>query len=202
MQKKSLITMLAALGLVGTVMVGATVAYLSDTTEEKVNVFTVGDVEIEINEPGWEEEKGQALEYGATVTKDPQITNTGKNDAYVVMEVTGMQSMSQYGFHASFDTENWVRIDAEGEIADNSNALVDGTYLYKTKLATGATTKPLFEEVVFTGDEVEEELEFKLIVKGYAIQTSQMSALDAEGKETDTPDAGKVYAGLFPQTGE
>lgn len=195
MQKKSLFTMLIALCLVGAVMVGATVAYLSDSTDTLNNVFTVGNVEIEIDEPDWDEENAKNLEYGAEIAKDPQITNTGKNDAFVVMEVTGMNNMSQNGFSVDFDTNNWVRIDTNGEIASD-NTLVDGFYMYKSLVAVNDVTAPLFEKVVFEGEEVQGEVEFTLSVKGYAIQTSQMGVVVGE-EETDTPDAKKVYAGLF-----
>lgn len=47
---KKLITMLAALGLVGCVGVGSTLAYLTDTTKTVENVFTVGKVDVEIEE--------------------------------------------------------------------------------------------------------------------------------------------------------
>ena len=47
---KKLITMLAALGLVGCVGVGSTLAYLTDTTAPVVNTFTVGEVKIDLIE--------------------------------------------------------------------------------------------------------------------------------------------------------
>ena len=52
MKKKSLLMMLASLALVGTIMVGATFAYFTSTTESAKNVFTVGNnLEIEL----WED---------------------------------------------------------------------------------------------------------------------------------------------------
>ena len=48
--KKSLITMLVAIVLVAAVGVGATLAFLTDSTKEKVNTFTVGNVDIELTE--------------------------------------------------------------------------------------------------------------------------------------------------------
>ena len=42
MKKKSLVMMLVSLGLVGTIMVGATLAFFTDQTEAVTNTFSVG----------------------------------------------------------------------------------------------------------------------------------------------------------------
>lgn len=75
---------------------GGILAYFTDT-EEKVNNFTVGSIEIELQEPAWET-KPDADSNGVpdeaenilplqTITKDPRVKNTGNNDAYMFMTV-------------------------------------------------------------------------------------------------------------------
>ena len=159
MKKKSLITMLVALSLVGVVLVGATLAYLSDTTGEVENTFTVGNVDVDLVEPDWDpDEDGKNLEPGASVDKNPMIVNTGKNAGYVLMSVDGMEEMAAAGFSAVYDAANWTLVDADGKVLEvpANNALVDGYYAYNAVLAAGETTKPLFEKVTFNGGEQEE----------------------------------------------
>lgn len=50
MRNKKIITMLAALALVGVVGAGSTLAYLTDTTDTVENVFTVGNVNVKVEE--------------------------------------------------------------------------------------------------------------------------------------------------------
>ena len=48
MKKKSLVMMVISLALVGTIMVGATLAYYTDKTEAVTNTFSVG-ANVDIN---------------------------------------------------------------------------------------------------------------------------------------------------------
>lgn len=65
-------------------------AYLTDV-DEATNTFTVGNVEVDLEEPdypGNESEDVDDLVPNQEVTKNPQISNTGINDALVFMTVT------------------------------------------------------------------------------------------------------------------
>ena len=149
MKKRSLFTMLAALCLVGVIMVGATLAYLTDKTDDVVNTFTVGNVDIDLTEPNWDPDDAKDLEPGAEVAKDPTVTNN-KNDAYVAVTVDGMTEMAAAGFSATVN-ENWVLVDADGvPVANWDGSLVDGIYAYtKSALTKGESTNPLFDFVKF-----------------------------------------------------
>lgn len=68
--KKSIAVLVAVLLVVG-IAIGGTMAWLTDETDDIINTFTVGDIEIELDEsddldlqmiPGW------------TITKDPVVT--------------------------------------------------------------------------------------------------------------------------------
>lgn len=154
MRKKSLLSMLVALSLVAVIMVGATLAYLTDKTDEVVNTFTIGNVDIDLTEPSWDPNNAQDLEPGAEVAKDPIVTNTGKNDAYVAVSVDGMAEMAAAGFAATVN-DGWVLVDAQGNklAVPEGNALVDGIYVYsKGALAADEETEPaLFSKVVYNG---------------------------------------------------
>ncbi|MGN1413014.1 MAG: TasA family protein [Anaerovoracaceae bacterium] len=85
MKKKILsICLVACLAL--TAVVGGTLAYFTDSTDAKVNEFTVGNVGIDLTEPNW---KGDAtLMPGKSYDKDPTITvDKGSQDAYVFLKM-------------------------------------------------------------------------------------------------------------------
>lgn len=151
MKKKSLVSMLIALSLVAVIMIGATLAYLTDTTDNVVNTFTIGKVDIDLTEPSWNPDDAENLEPGAEVAKDPIVTNTGRNDGYVAITVTGMEDMAKVGFEADVN-DGWILVDKDGTpVADWDGKLVDGIYAYtKGALAPKEVSDPLFDKVVFT----------------------------------------------------
>ncbi len=76
--KKALILVVSFILVIALTIMG-TVAYLTDR-DSKVNVFTVGDVEIELSEQFIQ---GTELMPGKQIEKIPTITNTGDSDAWV-----------------------------------------------------------------------------------------------------------------------
>ena len=80
---KKIIALVLAVVLTCSVSVGLTVAYLTDRDSE-ANVFTVGDVAIDLDEKF--EQESQLIP-GETIEKEATITNTGKNSAWVWMTV-------------------------------------------------------------------------------------------------------------------
>jgi len=81
MKLKKILTTVLSLVLVVALTVAGTLAYLTDR-DGKANVFTVGDVEITLEE---DFEQGAQLVPGVNIEKMPKITNTGTNDAWVWM---------------------------------------------------------------------------------------------------------------------
>ena len=92
MKKKILAIAFAAI-LAVTAITGASLAYLQDTDTED-NVFTVGNVDIDLYENFVDESKLLPAVYDATnkvyknaVTKEVFVTNTGSEDAYVRVHI-------------------------------------------------------------------------------------------------------------------
>ena len=185
MKRKGLLSVVLATCLVGVTLVGATFAYFQDVTQEKVNTFTVGGVNINLLEPSWHKENGIDLYPGAVVAKDPRISNVGKSDGYIVMKISGMDRMTQTGFSAVYDNENWDKVDAQGNVANTDQfALADGYYVYKGgALAPGKTTAPLFKEVVLSEDATEVTGENYKIMGKFRDDKGLFSYEDANGKE-------------------
>ena len=79
--------------MVGTLAVGGTLAWFTDT-ETATNVVTVGNVDVKIDETGEGEvnEDGDGLNYdvmpGKTYEKNVDITNVGSNPAYMKAIIT------------------------------------------------------------------------------------------------------------------
>lgn len=84
--RKKIVALSMAVLMLAVCVIGGTLAYFTDTTESKVNEFTVGNVDIDLTEPAW---KGDAtLMPGSSYDKDPTITVGAKSqDAYVFLKL-------------------------------------------------------------------------------------------------------------------
>ena len=84
MKKKTLALFLAlALVLVG--IIGGTMAWLTDTTDEVVNTFTDSDIDITLAETTGEDYK---MVPGYTISKDPNVTvATGSDTCYKLVKL-------------------------------------------------------------------------------------------------------------------
>lgn len=178
---KKLVQGLFVAAVIGATTIGGTMAYLTDS-ENVVNEFTVGNVDIDVEENAWIEENGKNIEPMKVIPKDPKIINVGKNAAYAFLEVSipvknvitaneagemlPAADLELFTFEA---TEKWTLIKKEQ---------VEGyqvyTYAYNEVLAPQTTSTALFNEVTFinvvSGALDNENL--NIPVKGYAIQTT------------------------------
>ncbi|MBS7303704.1 MAG: SipW-dependent-type signal peptide-containing protein [Lachnospiraceae bacterium] len=137
MRKKSLLTMVLALVLVGAIGVGATLAYLSDTTGTLTNTFTVGKVKVTQDEsdestPDKTDRTKTGNIYtniqpGDTLVKDPTATVLkGSSDCYVFMELNGADELVKKGFSfVGFDRSTWIKVTEENKLDK-----LDGIYRY------------------------------------------------------------------------
>lgn len=172
MNKKSLLMMMVTICLIAVVGVGATLAYLTDTTETLTNTFTLGKTDIEIDEPEWEEPED--IVPGQEIAKDPTVTVMAKSvDSYVFMSVSGIDAMEAAGFEVGEFNAAWVKADdAEGK---------DGIYVYSDANGPAVVAKSdedqelpaLFEKVTYKAENTETKGgEFNLLVKAAAVQAT------------------------------
>ena len=160
MKKKKIAALITSLALVGVVVVGGTLAYLTAQTETVKNVFTVGNVSIDVEELGWNPDDADELYPGAEVAKNPQIKNIGKNSGYMVMGVSGVDDMTDFAVsygEENWNTDDWSYVVKEGDsyvvAAEQPKTLKDGFYAYKKVVEAGKSTTPLFDKVTFKGEE-------------------------------------------------
>lgn len=94
MKKKTILVAAIAVMLVAALVVGGTLAYFTDKTEVKDNVFTVGNVAIELEEnfepnskllPATGSAQQGTLQNG--VTKEVSVKSTGTESAYVRVHI-------------------------------------------------------------------------------------------------------------------
>lgn len=176
MSRKKLVITAAVLAIV--LLIGGLLAYFTDTTTEKTNVFTVGDkVDIELQET-WTEGDGLGIATGETVEKAPYVQNIGANDAYVFMKVSipkyynktaneGAGAWEEiytlkYNGSTGINNDYWTLVDSNTTTANGTSA--DSVYVYAYDLSstsgtmdvlakqTGATptnSQVLFDHVTF-----------------------------------------------------
>ena len=202
---KGLILVLCAVLLVAGSIMG-TLAYLTDT-KEVVNTFTVGDVEIKVDEtdvtpdgkPIEDADRVEGNEYhlipGQTYTKDPTMTVLkGSEESYVRMMVT-INHVSElraifgtdfqpHKYAAGMNNSIWVYHNT----VDNGDNTVTYEFRYhKTVNAFEATEdvvlEPLFTSFSVPGELTGEQLatiaDLEIRVEGHAIQTLSFDTADA-----------------------
>ena len=179
--KKNTVKIMTLAGILCLASVGGVSAYLTDY-EKVSNEFTVGNVDIELKEPEWKPEENKKIEPSKVIHKDPQITNTGTNDAFVYMEVSipmanveaaaengerlGKKVQELFYFEAK---DNWMQLSVQ-----NTESRRTYTYAYTKILKPQETSEALFDTVKFL-NLIEGQLDgqtFEIPVRAYAIQTS------------------------------
>lgn len=168
--KKNVATMLASLSLVAVVGVGATLAYLSDATNVVTNTFTVGNVEITLDETditktdGTRTETGNAytnIQPGDVLTKDPTVhVDADSSECYIFIKVEGLDDLlAETGKDGNgnevkafaLDTnafKDWIKV-AEADGSTLSSTTKDGIYRYKETLEASESTGALFNSITF-----------------------------------------------------
>ncbi len=188
--KKSKIIIAAGV-LLFVFLVGGAIAYFTDT-DEKTNTFTIGNVEISLNEDHWSlvdadnsgvPDASENIMPGQTIAKDPKVTNeSASNAAYVFTKVV-VPCTSEATPRELFTynvNSGWTELSTAAVACTNGNA----THVYYygsnnslTSLAAGATTpNAVFDNVTLlsnlTGAASEGLTGNKnVVVTGYGIQT-------------------------------
>ncbi|MBE5921505.1 MAG: Camelysin metallo-endopeptidase [Lachnospiraceae bacterium] len=159
--KKKIVKIMATIGVFAALLcVGSIMAYFSDY-DDAVNKFTIGEVTIDLTEPSWVPENGEELWPNKTVEKDPTVTNTGINNAWIYTQIkipvknvitanddgtltktdangNGVAQMTQLFELNNSETKNGVDdVDAGWELIETTTETHDGTaynvytYAYK-----------------------------------------------------------------------
>ena len=109
MKKRTMVAGLLAVVLVLTTVIGGTLAWLTAKTPEVTNTFTVGNIDIALEETTGEEYK---MVPGAVLSKDPAATVEGGSEAcWLFVEVVNSANLEDY---VSFEyRSDWHELKAE-----------------------------------------------------------------------------------------
>ena len=206
MKKKSILMAAIAVMLVAVLVVGGTLAYLTDT-KSATNTFTVGDVKIKLDESNVNDPNGNRVtsnEYtgmlpGIQYKKDPVVTNTGKNGAYVRAVVTIENGMNWMGLY----NENvWTAPQAEAFMKLICNKMGEGWSLegynyvanaergstdfvavlkYDGVLAAGKATSAMFEKVMLPANATANDISTRVAQNGVFHIDVVAQAIQADG---------------------
>lgn len=143
---RKLVLILALLMSVAMITTG-TLAYLTDRDSD-VNVFTVGNVDITLDE---DFVQGSELVPGVDIDKVPTITNTGKNDAYVWMTVAVPAGLESADASKNIVHWNWMAVTDEAYMNAKTQADVDAK-IAEGKLPEGTTIEQIRAGLNWTVD--------------------------------------------------
>lgn len=184
-------------------------------SEEQNNVFSTGNVKIELNEPLYSlpenEEKRREISAGDSFIKDPSVTNKGKSDCYVFLELEIPKSRrlfidkegqklpekSRNLFQFKFN-ENWKLVEEKDKESCAVYRLAYAANDKLTVLPAGEKTETVFKDnKVKLADVIElpEKENFTIPVRAYGIQTTDLKGTDGTGSEN--PE--EVYTLLLNQ---
>ena len=178
--------------LVVAILITSAYAFLT-AHQTKTNVFTVGNIRLELHEDGWEansalvnkqydgttyengtqyisSSKLENIIPGEPITKDPMIKNVGKNPAYVYISVAMPQVNNEDMFDVNGLSGNWELF----KTVDQSGYKVN-YYYYNGQLAAGSDTDNLFQSVTLKESVypyLSENADYSIIINGYGAQTT------------------------------
>jgi len=152
--KKSLnmkpLAVLLALTLLVGCAVGGTIAWLTATTEEVENTFTIGNINIDLDETATDEDGKKNYNFvpGQTLDKDPKVIVTyGSEDCYLFIKIKEENNTCT---DLSGNIINWtVRGQETNPVNTNSAA---GWVKYKEETATGGKYYYYYRTVTKTAD--------------------------------------------------
>ncbi len=142
----------AVLAICLSILIYTTIAYFN-TADTARNVITSGNIKIQLQEtalvddseiPFEESQDVYNVMPGQEVSKIVRVENTGDNPAYIRISVDKAIQLAE-GTQGDPDT-NLISIDYDSRNWTPGN---DGYYYYNKPLAAGATTEPLFRNVIF-----------------------------------------------------
>lgn len=160
--RKNIITALAMI-LVAVISVSATLAYMTAKSGTVTNTFTIGGVKITLDETkvdsatgkiGNNTERVAKNDYpfapGATYDKDPKVTNTGEDKAWIAVTLTFNKAQHDALKAALGATNVLGMFDIKSGWKYNATPVDNGTKTTYTFMYTAAAVESGAEQILFT----------------------------------------------------
>lgn len=223
-KKKNMKPILIAGAAVACLGIAGVSAYFTDAAKI-TNTFTVGKVDVTPDEPAWTPPEN--IVPNQEFNKDPEVTNSGKNNAYIFLQVKIPKARVAYagadgtkhnedksesvalfdcanGGTPGFNTANWAEVP--GTLVNNDTEVIR-TFVYGTSsmakaLTPGAKTESLFTTIKFKnvleGQSIEGS-KLNVDVTTFAIQTDYLGDETNDGSGTTTTDPAAIWKILEKQ---
>lgn len=181
MTKKTLIAITAVV-LVLFCTVGATLAWLVDTTGEVKNTFTYGDINIALTETTGTQYK---MVPGNTISKDPKVTVKANSEAcWLFVKVTKSNNFDKFMTYTMAD--GWTQLTDNGnkdvvgvfyrEVAANKTDSVFAVLKNNKVAVKGTVTKDDFKGLLSTEEGGETTYDYPtLTFDAYAVQKDNVT---------------------------
>lgn len=141
---KKIIVAASLCAAIGATAIAGTLAYFTDETETAVNTFTVGDLELTLDEV-WNENDGLEIVPGRDIQKIPDVTLTGVDGfVRVKVEVVAKDPAQQEALNTLLENGG-ITIDYSSDWTYDG-----GYYYYNGILSDGETTSDLFTKVTIS----------------------------------------------------
>ena len=181
--KKRTIALMAALMILAGCIVGGTIAWLTDKTDSVQNTFTVGNIDIELEETTTDFK----MVPGNKIAKDPKVTVEAKSeDCWLFVKVEKSAVLDQYITYAV--DNKWTALTG-----------VDGVY-YREVAAADADQEfaVLKDNEVTVNKDVTKEMMDALEAEGSELPTLTFTAYAVQ--KANIASAAEAWETLFPTT--
>lgn len=176
--KKKVLAMCLVVALAATAIIGGTLAYFTDNAVAE-NTFTVGNVDIELTEPNWDDhgaDEADTVYPGEPLDKDPTVENTGANPCFVRVSVSNLKQFGEKGDIVYLT--NWVEGALGAGWADGGDGyfywtkplIVAGTEDESWNAGLVSKTTPLFDQIKMPTGLTGNETTQPIVVTAQAVQ--------------------------------
>ena len=167
------VALLLALVLVLGIAIGGTIAWLTAETEEVENTFTVGNIDITLEETDFDEDQNaNANNYkmvpGHIIEKDPTVAVVdGSEDCWLFVQIDESATLDTYIHYEIADEENWT------EVYSDAYSTVIARKVY------AADDDKAFEIIGYTNEE--DEFVVNKVLVNDNVTKDKMDALGEDG---------------------
>lgn len=182
--KRKTLAICLVVALAAIAIIGGTLAYFTDD-DTATNEFTVGNVEIDLTEPNWDDHgsaEAETVYPGEPLDKDPTVENIGKNPCFVRVSVSNLDQFGEKGKIVYLTKwvedalgEGWVD-GKDGYFYWSKPLVVKGTENDTWNQGLASKTTALFDQIKMptglTGDEETEDI----VVTAEAVQAQGAKA--------------------------
>lgn len=134
-KRKNLKKVIVAVAAIAVMIVGGASAYFT-ATDEATNTWTVGNVDIELQEPAYDASDKDNITPNQELDKDPVIENTGNNEAYIFVKFSipkaSVRTVGSDGKPTAASVQELFDFDVNSDwtLIDEVSGKDSNTYIY------------------------------------------------------------------------